>query len=299
MRRQIAIVVCLAVWGLISFSPHAMAQQKTAKACRDEWRANKAANQANGVTEKAYVDQCRGGAATAQPAAAPAAAAPASSAVPQTTTGQKTAKACRDEWRANKAANQANGVTEKAYVDQCRGGAAPAQTTAAPPPPAPASTATAPQTATGQKTAKACRDEWRANKAANQANGVTEKAYVDQCRGGAAPAQTTAAPPAPAPTAAPTAPTPAPTAAAPTTRPAPTQTSTTTSATPVGANEYSTEAQAKARCPTDTVVWVNLKSKVYHFSGTRFYGETKSGAYMCERDSLAGGMRAAKNETHP
>jgi hypothetical protein len=216
---------------------------------------------------------------------------------------QKTIKACQEEWRANKPANQANGVTEKAYVDQCRGGAAPAQTTAAPQASAPAPTAAAPQTATGQKTANACRDEWRANKAANQANGVTEKAYVDQCRGGAAPAQTTAAPPPPAhaPTAAPA---PAPTAAAPQPKPAPTPTSTaapasTTPGTPVGANEFSTEAQAKARCPADTVVWVNLKSKVYHFSGTRYYGETKSGAYMCEHDSLAEGMRAAKNETHP
>ena len=34
----------------------------------------------------------------------------------------KTAKACRDEWRANKDANQAKGVTEKAYVTQCRAG---------------------------------------------------------------------------------------------------------------------------------------------------------------------------------
>src|SRR5690242_9849635 len=38
---------------------------------------------------------------------------------------------------------------------------------------------------------------------------------------------------------------------------------------PVGANQFSTEAQAKARCPSDTVVWANLKSKVYHFSGTK------------------------------
>jgi hypothetical protein len=215
---------------------------------------------------------------------------------------QKTIKACQEEWRANKASNQANGVTEKAYVDQCRGGAAPAQSTTAPPAAAPAPTAAAPQTATGQKTAKACRDEWRANKAANQANGVTEKAYVDQCRGGASPAQTTAAPPAAAPTAAPASPAPAPTAAAPPARSAPAPTATpasTTVGTPVGANQFSTEAQAKARCPADTVVWVNLKSKVYHFSGTRFYGETKNGAYMCERDTAAEGMRAAKNETHP
>ena len=209
---------------------------------------------------------------------------------------QKTAKECREEWRANKAANQANGVTEKAYVAQCRGGAAPAQTTAAPTPqpaPAPAPTAAAP----GQKTAKECREEWRANKAANQANGVTEKAYVAQCRGGAAPAQTTAAPapppaPAPAPTAAPVAPSkpgPSPTA----------ERAPSVPASPAAANEFSTEAQAKARCPTDTVVWVNLTSKIYHFSGTKNYGNTKHGAYMCERDTAAAGMRAAKNETHP
>ena len=67
---------------------------------------------------------------------------------------------------------------------------------------------------------------------------------------------------------------------------------------PVG-NEFSTEAQAKARCPSDTVVWVNLKSKIYHFSGTKDYGNTKHGAYMCERDTSEAGMRAAKNETHP
>jgi hypothetical protein len=73
----------------------------------------------------------------------------------------------------------------------------------------------------------------------------------------------------------------------------------TTPATPAGANEFSTEAQAKAHCPSDTVVWVTLNSKIYHFSGTRYYGNTKNGAYMCERDTAAAGMRAAKNETHP
>ncbi len=297
MRRQIAVVMCSAVLGLMTLSSHAIAQQKTVKACQEEWRANKTANQANGVTEKAYVAQCRGSAAPAQTSAPPAATPPP---VKQTesVSGQKTTKACRAEWRANKAANQANGVTEKAYVDQCRGSAA---APAAQPAPAPAPTAAAPppsatETATGQKTAKACQEEWRANKAANKANGVTEKAYVAQCRGSAAPAQTSAPPaakpvPAPAPTAA--APPPAPTATT-AARPAP-----STLGKPAAANEFSTEAQAKARCPTDTVVWANLKSKVYHFSGTRFYGETKNGAYMCERDTAAAGMRAAKNETHP
>src|SRR5689334_21608093 len=162
---------------------------------------------------------------------------------------EKTAKACQAEWRANKADNQAKGITEKAYVAKCRG-----TDSAAKPAPAPAAssaaqkktTAAAAPAATG-KTAKACRDEWRANKADNQAKGVTEKAYVTQCRAGTA----TAAPaPAPAPekksTAAPApAPAPAPekkTATAPAAPPP------AASTAPTGANQYTTEAQAKVRC---------------------------------------------------
>lgn len=305
MRRQISAAVFLVLLGLMTLSSPAIAQQKTAKACADEWRANKAANQANGITKKAYVATCRGGTALSQPTARPTAApSPAPTvAAPQVSTGQRTAKACAEEWRANEAANQANGITEKAYVSNCRSGTAPAQSgpastvpVSSAPAPAPAST----QSDTGQKTVKACRAEWGANKATNQANGVTESAYVEQCRGGATPSQTSATPasPAPAPTTAAT--TPAPTSApansspASNARPVPTN-----SGTPAGPNEFSTEAQAKTRCPTDTVVWVNLNSKIYHFIGTRNYGTTEHGAYMCEADAKPAGMRAAKNEKHP
>jgi hypothetical protein len=137
-----------------------------------------------------------------------------------------------------------------------------------------------------QKSAAACRAEWRANKAANQAAGKTEKAYVAECRNGAAPS---AKPPAAAP---------APRASAPTQKPAqPAQ--TRRAGAPTGANEFSTESEAKAHCPGDTVVWANTKSRIYHFSGRRGYGSTKAGAYMCERDTAAAGIRAAKNEKHP
>ena len=61
----------------------------------------------------------------------------------------------------------------------------------------------------------------------------------------------------------------------------------------------STEAEAKAHCATDTVVWVNLRSKIYHFSGNRNYGTTTNGEYMCEHDAVAAEMRPAKNEKHP
>ena len=212
---------------------------------------------------------------------------------------QKTVKACQEEWRANKDANQAKGITEKAYVAQCRTGGS-ATTTAAPAtPPSEKKAATSQKKTTAaapaageQKTAKACRDEWRANKADNQAKGITEKAYVAQCRSGGtvaapapapAPGQTTTAAPAPA-----TAPAPPATTGA---RPAATA--------PTGANQYATEAQAKLRCVTGTVVWANLDSKIYHFAGNKDYGHTKAGAYMCERDATGQGMRAAKNEKHP
>jgi hypothetical protein len=72
MRRQIAAVLFSAVLGFMASSSLAIAQQKTAKACLQEWRANKAANKANRVTEKAYVAQCRAGGAPTQGTAAPA-----------------------------------------------------------------------------------------------------------------------------------------------------------------------------------------------------------------------------------
>jgi hypothetical protein len=41
---------------------------------------------------------------------------------------------------------------------------------------------------------------------------------------------------------------------------------------------------------------VNLDSKIYHFKSNASYGNTKQGAYRCERDARAAGSRAAKNE---
>jgi hypothetical protein len=239
MRTCLAIVCAVAGASLLSFP--AVAQQKTVKACQEEWRANKESNQAKGITEKAYVAQCRAGGSTAKPAPAPAPAASSSS--------QK-------------------------------------------------KTATAPAAAaTQQKTVKACQEEWRANKADNQAKGITEKAYVTQCRAGGSVAAPAPAAPPPSQTRTTTTPAPAPAPAAP---PARTATQPPPAATaPSGANQYTTEVQAKLRCGAGTVVWANLDSKIYHFTGNKAYGSTKSGAYMCERDATSQGMRAAKNEKRP
>ena len=107
-----------------------------------------------------------------------------------------------------------------------------------------------------QKTVKQCNDEWTADKAAIQASGKTKRLFVAECRG--VPAAVRAA------------------------------------ATPAGKDQYATEAEAKTSCPSDTVVWVNSTSKIYHSSGSRSYGKTKVGAYMCEKESVAAGFRAPK-----
>jgi len=66
----------------------------------------------------------------------------------------------------------------------------------------------------------------------------------------------------------------------------------------MNADQFSTEGDARAHCGSETVVWVNTKSHVYHFPGSREFGQTKHGAFMCQADAdRAGTFRAAKNET--
>jgi hypothetical protein len=105
-----------------------------------------------------------------------------------------------------------------------------------------------------QKTARQCNDEWAANKASIQASGKTKRVFVAECRGVPVVARAPAA------------------------------------AAPAGKDQYATEAEAKASCPADTVVWVNPRSMVYHLSDSRNYGQTKQGAYMCEKDSVGAGF---------
>lgn len=64
MTTKIVTLICSALIGLAALSSQTYARQKTVKACEDEWRANRAENQAKGITEKAYVAQCRAADAT-------------------------------------------------------------------------------------------------------------------------------------------------------------------------------------------------------------------------------------------
>jgi hypothetical protein len=127
---------------------------------------------------------------------------------------------------------------------------------------------------------KECGAEWKQQKADGKLNGQTWQEFLKDCKTRHASAGSAAAP----------APTPSPAA---TMAPAP---APTTAAAPKGAGQFASEGEAKGHCPTDTVVWVNLKSHKYHFVGNRSYGTTKRGAYMCESEAKSAGDVAAKGE---
>lgn len=58
---------------------------------------------------------------------------------------------------------------------------------------------------------------------------------------------------------------------------------------------FQTEAQAQQHRPADTVVWVNLPTGVYHFKGQRWYANTKTGAFVCQKEGDKAGYRATRN----
>ncbi len=113
------------------------------------------------------------------------------------------------------------------------------------------------------KTVKQCKDEWIANKDSIKAGGKTQKAYIAECRG------------------------------------IPVAVRAASVAAVLARGQYPTEAEAKAGCPGDGVVWVNLRSKISHEPGSRSYGATQAGAYMCEKESAAAGFRAGKTARDP
>ena len=48
-------------------------------------------------------------------------------------------------------------------------------------------------------------------------------------------------------------------------------------------------------CPGDVRVWVNTRSGIYHLPGSRWYGTTRHGEFMCRKQADADGYRAALN----
>jgi hypothetical protein len=288
------------------------ASAKTVKACEEEWKANKATIQASGKKKKDFVTECRAETASTEPSVTPAAQAtpaetPNSSAPAPRTRSAKTLRACAAEWTANKETLQASGKTRKDFVTECRAGT---ETTAAATTAPSAGMTPSAEPTPGKKTAKACEAEWKANKPTIQASGKKKTDFMTECRAEPGSVQTAApSKPAEQPTpevatapqsttperpksaAAPQSTTPAQPRSESTTAPAP-QAPTASLAT----GQFTSEADAKSHCPGDTVVWANTRSRIYHYPTSRRYGHTKLGAFMCEKETAAAGIRAAKRE---
>jgi len=58
---------------------------------------------------------------------------------------------------------------------------------------------------------------------------------------------------------------------------------------------FSTETEAQKHCPADIIVWVNTPTGIYHFKGMRWYGNTRNGAYVCQKEGDQAGYRATRN----
>jgi hypothetical protein len=230
---------------------------------------------------------------------------------PTSANAESVMKACASQWKLAQTTGATGGQSWPQFLAQCRTNqTSPASTSAPAPAPttqsgslfpwsqssAPAS-ATASNVGAGQSVMRLCASQWKDAKAAGTTGGQSWPQFLAQCRTrqGSAAAPSGSFPPAPAP-----APAPAPTPASQSgslfpwwQQSAPASTPGAPATPRVG--EYTTELAARARCPSDTVVWVNTPSRIYHYSGTRYYGNTRRGAYMCEADARAAGYRAAKN----
>jgi hypothetical protein len=230
-----------------------------------------------------------------------------------TANAESVMRACASEWKQAQAGGTTGSQAWPQFLAQCRtrqGAAAPPMAAPAPAPQsgslfpwsqpsAPASPAASDvgAPAAGQSVMRLCASQWKDAKAAGTTAGQTWPQFLSQCRA----RQTTTASssggfvPAPAP-----APAPASQSgslfpwwqqSAPSSAPA----SNVGAPPALQAGQNTTELAARARCPTDTVVWVNMPTRIYHYSGTRYYGHTLKGGYMCEADARSAGYRAARN----
>ena len=69
----------------------------------------------------------------------------------------------------------------------------------------------------------------------------------------------------------------------------------TSQALALGLSLFPTESAAQQHCPKDIVVWLNVPTMIWHYKGQRWYGNTRHGAYVCEKEAAADGARATHN----
>ena len=59
--------------------------------------------------------------------------------------------------------------------------------------------------------------------------------------------------------------------------------------------KFTTEAEAAGYCQGDVVLWLDLRTKTWYYKGQRLYGNTKQGAYVCQKEAEAAGARAMRS----
>jgi hypothetical protein len=60
------------------------------------------------------------------------------------------------------------------------------------------------------------------------------------------------------------------------------------------AEKFTTVASATSHCGDDTVVWASTSSKALHLSTSKYFGKSKHGAYVCEKQAVAAGYHVSK-----
>ncbi|MFZ3017094.1 MAG: surface-adhesin E family protein [Gallionella sp.] len=55
--------------------------------------------------------------------------------------------------------------------------------------------------------------------------------------------------------------------------------------------QFDSEQAAQQHCPSDIVIWLNLRSKSVHAKGQPWYGKTHVGAYICRKEVVIKGGR--------
>ncbi|MDE2580783.1 MAG: hypothetical protein KGL52_04045 [Rhodospirillales bacterium] len=58
---------------------------------------------------------------------------------------------------------------------------------------------------------------------------------------------------------------------------------------------FKTIAEAKAGCGGDAVVWRARGSKVFHLAGSKYFGKTRHGTFVCQKAAEAKGLHAARS----
>jgi nitrous oxide reductase accessory protein NosL len=66
---------------------------------------------------------------------------------------------------------------------------------------------------------------------------------------------------------------------------------TATSAEAQGLGLFRVEGQAQQHCPNDTVVWLDLKKRIYYLQSQRQYGRGRTAVFACRNEARRSGNR--------